>query len=127
MAPAICPAVNSIFSGKRHYVKAASNGLAGQVQLHDQVEIAIPEHGIVRGAFVMYLFPLLMLILGAVMAQAHFGAADAVAIAGAAAGFALSLLLVRLHTYRHAADPSYQPVLHRIISRASAIPVVSFP
>lgn len=112
--------LNSIFAGKRHYVKVAANGMADKVHLHDQVEIAIPEHGIVKGSFVMYLFPLLMLIVGAGMAQEMAGSSDAYTIAGAAAGFLLSLLLVRLHAFLHRADPTYQPVLHRIISSASA-------
>lgn len=112
--------INSVFSGKRHYVKVAVNSLKESVQLHDEVEIAIPEHAMLRGSFWLYLLPLLLLIAGA-MAGDHLagGQGDLYQIIGAGAGFVVAVLLVRGYSYLHRADPAYQPVLHRIVSSAS--------
>ena len=108
--------LNSIFSGKRHYVKVALNGFAEQVKLHDEVEIAIPENGILKGSLLMYIFPLLMLIVGAGAAQELVGENNGYSILGAIMGFVSALLIVRVHSYLHRSDPSYLPILHKILS-----------
>jgi sigma-E factor negative regulatory protein RseC len=112
--------INSVFSGKRHYVKVAANGIKDKVHLHDEVEIAIPENVMLRGSFLLYLLPLAGLIAGAIMGQ-HFISAqgDLGSIAGAIAGFSITAVFIRWHSHRNSANPAYQPVLHRIVRSAS--------
>lgn len=120
--------LNSVFSGKRHYVRVAADPARGVVQLHDTVEIAIPEHAMLRGSFWLYILPLLFLLGGGIVGN-HLagGQGDLYPILGAVAGFGLAALLVRVHSYLHRADPSYQPVLQRIVRpSADAVQPVLF-
>lgn len=112
--------INSVFSGKRHYIKVAANGIKDTVHLHDEVEIAIPEHVMLKGSFIMYLLPLVFLIAGAVVGE-HFtvGKGDLGAISGAIAGFCMAAVFIRWHSNKNSANPAYQPVLHRIVRSAS--------
>ncbi len=120
--------INSVFSGKRHYIKVAANGIQEPVSLNDVVEIAIPENVMLRGSFLMYLLPLAALIAGAIMGE-HFviGQGDLGSISGAIAGFSLAAVFIRWHSHKNSDNPAYQPVLHRIVSPAtlsSAQPVI---
>lgn len=115
--------INSVFSGKRHYIKVSASSIKDTVHLHDEVEIAIPENVMLRGSFLMYLLPLAMLIAGAMAGQQFIAdKGDVGAIAGAIAGFAIAAVFIRWHSYKNNANPAYQPVLHRIVRSASLSP-----
>lgn len=53
--------------GDKSVVNQVNNELGAQ--LNDQVEIGIPEHSLVQGAFLLYLLPLLVAILFALIGQ----------------------------------------------------------
>jgi len=112
--------LNSVFSGKRHHVKVAADSFKGQLAVNDQVEIAIPEHVMLQGSFWVYLLPLLMMIVGAVVAQQWSQETnDLYSMTGAGLGFILAAMMLRWHSARHQANPKYQPVLHRILQSAN--------
>jgi sigma-E factor negative regulatory protein RseC len=110
--------INSVFSGKRHYVKVAANGISEAVHLHDQVEIAIPDHAMLFGSFWLYLLPLLTLIAGALLGN-HLagGVGDLYAIIGAVIGFLVAACFIRLHSFLQRDNPAYHPVLHPVLHR----------
>ncbi len=112
--------INSVFSGKRHYVKVSANGIKDTVNLHDEVEIAIPENVMLRSSFLMYFLPLILLILGAIAGEQFIiGRGDLGAISGSFFGFSLAVIFIRWHSNKNSSNPAYQPVLHRIVRSAS--------
>lgn len=112
--------LDSVFSGKRHYVKVALENFKEKIAINDQVEIAIPEHIMLLGSFWVYLLPLILMIAGAVLAQNWAQeTGDIYSIIGAGVGLVVAGLMLRWHSLRHQANPKYQPVLHRIIKSAS--------
>jgi sigma-E factor negative regulatory protein RseC len=117
--------LNSLFSGKRHYIRVDIRSLNQAVHLHDQVELAIAENVMLKGSFWVYVLPLLMMIAGAVAAQQMWPVSgDMVAIGGALAGFLTGLGMVRLHARRHCLDPDYQPILHRVVTAARPLSTI---
>lgn len=72
----------------------------------EQVRIGIPEHNLITSAMLVYLFPLLLLLAGALLASAGFGLGDGGTITGAILGGLLGFVLAsrwagrsgRLHT-----------------------------
>ena len=117
--------LNNLFSGKRHYIRVDASALDEPVHVHDEVELAIAEHVMLKGSLWVYLLPMVMMVAGAMAGQQLWPASgDPATIGGAASGFALALLLVRLHAVLHRNNPAYQPVLHRVVTRGgSTIPV----
>ncbi|WOJ93914.1 SoxR reducing system RseC family protein [Congregibacter variabilis] len=86
------------------------------VSLHDTVEIAIPERGFLRAAWMLYAMPLLMTVLAAVVADQLFSsaalsqaAADLRVTLAAIAGLAGGLLILRAVSRRMSHDPDIQP------------------
>ncbi|WP_439107802.1 SoxR reducing system RseC family protein [Congregibacter sp.] len=86
------------------------------VSLHDSVEIAMPERGFLRAAWMLYAMPLLTMILAAVLADQYWSAASLAQAAldlrvtlSAAAGLATGLLMLRLLSARVSRDPDLQP------------------
>lgn len=89
-------------------------GLA--VSLHDTVQIAIPERGFLRAAWMLYAMPLLMTVFAAVVADQFFAPAglsqaalDLRVTLAAIAGLAGGLLLLRTLSRRMSHDPDVQP------------------
>ncbi|MCX2793638.1 SoxR reducing system RseC family protein [Microbulbifer thermotolerans] len=79
------------------------------IALHDTVVIGIGENALASGALLVYLLPLISLVLAALGGQALAG--EFGAMAGALIGLLGGAAVVRLHSRRHAADPTYAPVL----------------
>ena len=114
--------LNQASAGKRGYVRVLAGTQAIEnYQINDQVLISIPEEIILRGSFIAYLLPVVLMLFGAAGSVKLFpGGADVLALLGAVAGLTLGLLLVRWHGHRHREDPRYQPTLQGI-----AAPVLS--
>jgi sigma-E factor negative regulatory protein RseC len=101
----------------RALVKAALPGdLSRRVNLHDIVEIALPEHGFLRAATLLYLMPLLTTVGGAVIADAFWvtdggsqAAADARVLVAAALGLLAGLGSLRFLSQRLQDNPLMQP------------------
>lgn len=97
----------------------------------DQVVVAVPERGFIRTAFFTYFLPLLLMLTGAVVAQqldwsgtginADFGA-----LAGAVAGFAIALLLLRQYAKKIEKNPELHPVIIRKAETAIKIDLRAF-
>jgi sigma-E factor negative regulatory protein RseC len=100
-------------SGRRNYIRVLPGKvLPAQCRVGDRVDIALPEAAMLRGALLVYLVPVLLMLAGAAAAAACWpDLADPAAVAGAAAGLLLGLLAVRTHALWHQHDPALQPVL----------------
>lgn len=92
-------------------VRALNPG-ALPVDVGDHVLVGVPEDAVLRGAALVYVLPLVLLLGGAAAGVASTGG-DGDAIAGAAAGLLAGFLLVRLLARRAATDISAQPVVIR--------------
>lgn len=84
------------------------------LQPGDSVVVGMADGVLVRGALLVYLLPIVLLIAGALVAQLSFAAAgEEVVIVCAALGLVLGLLMVRIMAQRLHHDPRYQPVVLR--------------
>lgn len=117
--------LNDAFGGRRQQVRVLTGRFRAQdLNIDDRVQIDIPEKILVGGALLVYLLPLVMLLLGAGLAQHWFAAstdaADVAAAVGAGLGLAVGFIAVTVHgrLYRH--QPSYQPVVSAVLQRAAA-------
>lgn len=92
-----------------------------QLQVGDSVIVGIREDVLLRGAVLVYLFPLIMLMITAVVA-AQFSSHEPVIIFSGCGGFFASWLLVRMRTRRTASNPDWQPVILRAMLAGPASP-----
>jgi sigma-E factor negative regulatory protein RseC len=103
--------MNKVASGKACHLRVPlSVEQRGQYALGDQVELAIPEHVLVKSALLVYLLPLLLMLLGAAL-PSLWVSADSWAVLGAFAGLAAGFYLLRLYDVFTRNDPQSQPVL----------------
>ncbi|WP_319783320.1 SoxR reducing system RseC family protein [Oceanisphaera sp. IT1-181] len=61
--------------------------------VNQQVRIGIPDHSLLRSVFLVYLFPLLLVLTGALLASIGLGMGDGGTILGAAIGGTLGFVL----------------------------------
>lgn len=107
--------INKYSAGRAHHVRALLDGQsAADYHVDDEVEIAIPEQVLIRGAFLVYLLPLVTMLAVAVLAD-HWWHSDAAAVIGAVVGFIAGIAVTRLHGARNANEVSQQPVVVRQI------------
>ena len=108
--------INSMTDGSRNYLRVLPGDHSlSDCAVNDHVRFAVPEEVILRGSLVVYVLPLLCMLAGALLAVAAVpGSQDLPAAAGAVAGFALGIGLVRWHARRHRDDASLQPTLLEI-------------
>ncbi|MEQ9465502.1 MAG: SoxR reducing system RseC family protein [Haliea sp.] len=105
--------LNRIRDGQRGLVRVLPGAYAlADCRIDDEVSISLPDEVVLRGSLIVYMLPLVTMLAGAV-AGSHWlsWSQDLAAIAGAAAGFAVGVALVRWHAWRHRDDVSLQPVL----------------
>ena len=105
--------LNSIGDGHRNYLKVSCEAFPeGRFQIDDEVCIAIPEHMLLSGSFMVYMVPLLCtLVVAGVFAGMVPGASDIDTILGAAVGFVLGVGLVKWHAWSNRYDARLQPRL----------------
>ena len=82
----------------------------------DVVEIGIPEALMVKGALLVYLLPIVLMLLGAALASNNAALLalipeDPAAMLGALTGFVSGLLISKFNSLRHRQDPSLNPRL----------------
>lgn len=83
----------------------------------DEVMIGVQESALLRGSFALYGIPLLLMLLGAVIAEAVvLSQTELPVVMGALFGLLGGLLYVALFSRKAHLDPRYQPVILRIIS-----------
>ena len=85
-----------------------------RLQLGDSVIIGIREDMLLRGAVLVYLFPILVLFAAALLA-ASLSAPEPYVILAGLGGFLLSWLVVRARSLRAAGDCALQPVVLRVM------------
>lgn len=89
------------------------------LQVGDSVVVGVREDVLLRGAVLVYLFPLLALFAGALLAL-QFGLAEPYVILAGLGSFAGAWLVVRARSRRVACDPDHQPVVLRAMLADSA-------
>ena len=83
----------------------------------DEVIIGIADGSVLRGSAAVYLLPLLLIFIGAILGSQFAAAAqrDLASIFGAATGFAIGTLWLIRFSRRVSADPRFQPVVLRSV------------
>jgi len=76
----------------------------------DAIQIGIPEDVIAKGSMFVYLVPLVVMVLLAVIAQQQF-TNEAITILSAILGLVMGGGLIRWHAHKTRFDPRLQPVL----------------
>lgn len=114
--------LGSVFAGKRHLVKVSAQKFLSDLAIGDQVELAIDEKAMLKGSFLVYLLPLMLMIAGAVVAPMLVSTTgDLPALMGAATGFILACSLLRGFSLSNANNPQFQPVIHKILQSQSSM------
>lgn len=95
---------------KKNHVKALNNL---NLQVGDSVVIGVPEDIVVKGTFIAYLMPLLLMLVAAVVAES-LSSSDLVVSMSSIAGLLVGFGMVRLHFLRIRGDQRYQPLVLRL-------------
>ena len=106
--------INSMGSkktGRSHHVRVLLNGENSEdFSVNDQVELSMPEQALVRAALIVYLLPLLMMLLGAIIVS-QFTSHDVMAFLGSLAGLLVGFSLVKLHGLATRDSKDFQAVV----------------
>ncbi|HKM37299.1 MAG TPA: SoxR reducing system RseC family protein [Thiopseudomonas sp.] len=103
--------LNSLSADKKpHTVKVRSDL---QLREGDQVTLGISEDSLVRGAFLVYIVPLL-LMFAAALAVNTFNVAEPWVIFAAALGFLGGAVWVRFYSARYLDEAAMQPVVLKV-------------
>lgn len=100
---------------RRGLVRASSDL---HLDVGDAVVIGIREHALLKGAFLVYLFPLLTLFASAVAAS-ELSLAEPYIILASVIGFVIACSTVRKHSRQTADDPALQPIVLRALLTAA--------
>lgn len=121
--------LNSVFKGKRHLVEVSLKDFPETVYLYDTVELTVDENVLLRGAFWVYLVPLICIIAGALFGQQWVAvdtslfptqkASELPVIFGALSGLAIGFGILALHHKIQRFNPRYQPRLHKVVGQNS--------
>ncbi len=105
--------MNQMGSGSRNFLKVSSEAFPeGRFQVDDEVCIAIPEHVVLGGSFMVYIVPLLCtLVVAAIFAGLVPAASDLDTALGAMVGFLLGVGMVKLHAWSSRNDERLHPRL----------------
>lgn len=106
--------LGGLLRNRLRLVRAVGDGR--ELRAGDRVVIGLAETALVKAAAAMYLLPLAGIVAGAVIAGRFSATGEAGIIAGAAAGFGVTLWMVRRYGERRNADPSFHP---RILGRCA--------
>jgi sigma-E factor negative regulatory protein RseC len=87
----------------------------------DEVEISMPSSSVIRASLAVYFLPVLGLILGAMSGSALAGPLQAdsttASLAGAGAGLAVSVILLKSLDRSVRSRPDYSPRMSRVIKK----------
>jgi sigma-E factor negative regulatory protein RseC len=89
------------------------------LRVDDQVVLGIPEGLLMRGALLVYLLPLLLMLIGALIGQMFTSAALDTAALGGIVGLGGGFLVNRWYSVRHRRDPAMHPQVMRRLPAAS--------
>jgi len=97
-------------AGSRARVRAL-NQLS--LELDQQVVLGLPEGALLRGALMVYLVPLVLLFIGALLGD--WGWPDVGAVPAGLAGLCVGFGLNRWYSRQHQADPAWHPQVLRTL------------
>ncbi len=106
--------LSKVLGNKRSRLRVLKHDL--QLRVGDEVVIGLQEHALLRGSMTVYGSPLLLMMVGALLAD-YAGrqwlghTSDFLDIIFGIAGFLAGLVWLRLYSARIAQDPRYQPVI----------------
>lgn len=101
--------LNKMDAGRQHHVRVLLRDLpSSDFSINDEVEISIPEQVLVRGAFIVYLFPLISLFAVAGLAN-NLWPGDIPAFIGSVLGFGLGVAGVKIHSVVSRDNVDMQP------------------
>jgi sigma-E factor negative regulatory protein RseC len=104
-------ALAKLWGERRTRVRAIS---ALPLRPGDAVIVGLVEGALLRGALLVYLLPVVLLLAGALLGQAAFaGAGEEPVILAGAVGLALGFLAARVVSRRLRGDARFQPVVVR--------------
>ncbi|MDD2603942.1 MAG: SoxR reducing system RseC family protein [Desulfobacterales bacterium] len=118
-ACAACNAKEFCHDGGREMTVSVLN--SAKARIGDRVRLEIATGAFVKAMFLLYIVPVLALLAGALAGLAISG--DEAAALGALAGFAVSVVLVRVIGRRMGDMAAYQPRIVRVLERCAAIDV----
>lgn len=101
---------------RRGLIRAVSDA---HLNVGDSVIVGIGESVLLRGAFLVYLFPLIALLASAFIAS-ELSAAEPYVILSGIGGFLVSWIIVRKRSQQTAADTGLQPVVLRAMLATTA-------
>lgn len=82
----------------------------------DEVELTIPETLLVTSALIVYLLPLIVMLIGALLGS-MLALGDVPAVMGAVIGFALGMFLVKIHAVKNCKNKEFRSLVRPITSR----------
>lgn len=105
--------MNQIGDGSSSYLRVSSEAFPeGRFKVDDEVCIAIPEHVVLSGSFIVYIVPLLCtLTVAGIFAGLVPAASDVDTVVGALVGFSAGVGLVKLHAWSRRNDERLHPRL----------------
>lgn len=83
----------------------------------DLVTIAVPERSFLQASLIMYLMPLVLMIVFAVIAEHFYSSSDLIIFLLSAGGFMLGLYGARKFAQHHKNDPDYHPIITELTKR----------
>lgn len=88
---------------------SASKSYANKIwAVGDEIDIGIEENALVLATLIVYLLPLVLLVVGALVGSLH---SDVVSVFASLAGLVLGALVVRWHSDRSSKDSFYHAVV----------------
>jgi len=120
-----CEVQKGLGSNRSNYIWVLNDDQSQPFSVDDEVEIGIPEHIVLTASFIVYMIPLILLLLGAVIGESllQSGLGETLAgMVGAVGGFTVGLCIVAWHNVKIRNNYSYQPRL--VGPAASSISVV---
>ncbi len=110
-------ALAQVWGNKSLRTRAVSNL---SLQPGDRVVVGMADGVLLRGALLVYLLPIVLLIAGALLAQLSFAAAgEELVVLCAALAFICGLFIVRVISQRLRHDPRFQAV---VLRRSASLP-----
>jgi len=91
-----------------------------ELAVNDEVVLGLPEQAFIRSSFLAYGLPLLMLIVGVLLADTVFALAEPWIILAALFGLAVGFMAVRLISHLSTARGDFQPEVLRKIPLSMA-------
>lgn len=107
--------VNKLGSNRSSYIRVLfGDQHPDHFCVDDEVEITIPEQILVGAAFIVYMVPLLLMLVGAAIGESllsQYMDESFAAIVGCVSGFASGLCIIRWHSINIRNNCEYQPRL----------------